>query len=122
MHYVENNQPCKAGDLILMDIGAEYANYSSDMTRSVPVSGKFTPRQKDVYNAVNRVKNEATKMLTPGTIWEDFHVEVGKVMTSELLGLGLLDKSDVQNEKPEWPAYKKIFYAWHEPPHGIRHT
>ena len=115
LHYIENNQPCKAGDLILMDIGAEYANYSSDMTRSVPVSGKFTPRQKDVYNAVNKVKNEATKMLTPGTIWEDYHVEVGKIMTAELLGLGLLDKSDVQNEKKEWPAYKKYFM------HGTSH-
>ncbi len=115
LHYIENNQQCKAGDLILMDIGAEYANYSSDMTRSVPVSGKFTPRQKDVYNAVNRVKNEATKMLTPGTIWADYHVEVGKVMTSELLGLGLLDKNDVQNENSEWPAYKKYFM------HGTSH-
>ncbi|MDD7884624.1 aminopeptidase P family protein [Flavivirga sp. 57AJ16] len=115
LHYVENNQQCKAGDLILMDIGAEYANYSSDMTRSVPVSGKFTPRQKDVYNAVNRVKKEATKMLTPGTIWEDYHIEVGKIMTSELLGLGLLDKNDVQNENPEWPAYKKYFM------HGTSH-
>ncbi len=115
LHYIENNQQCKAGDLILMDIGAEYANYSSDMTRSVPVSGKFTSRQKDVYNAVNRVKNEATKMLTPGTIWADYHVEVGKVMTSELLGLGLLDKNDVQNENSEWPAYKKYFM------HGTSH-
>ncbi|MDO5978519.1 aminopeptidase P family protein [Flavivirga spongiicola] len=115
LHYIENNQPCKTGDLILMDIGAEYANYSSDMTRSVPVSGKFTPRQKDVYNAVNRVKKEATKMLISGALWEDYHIEVGKVMTSELLGLGLLDKNDVQNENPEWPAYKKYFM------HGTSH-
>ena len=115
LHYIENNQQCKEGDLILMDVGAEYANYSSDMTRSVPVSGKFTPRQKDVYNAVNSVKNEATKMLTPGTDWAEYHVEVGKVMTSELLALGLLDKTDVQNENPEWPAYKKYFM------HGTSH-
>ncbi|MDO5972235.1 aminopeptidase P family protein [Flavivirga aquimarina] len=115
LHYIENNQQCKAGDLILMDVGAEYANYSSDMTRSVPVSGKFTPRQKNVYNAVNRVKNEATKMLTPGTVWADYHEEVGKIMTHELLGLGLIDKADVQNENPEWPAYKKYFM------HGTSH-
>ncbi|MDO5972831.1 aminopeptidase P family protein [Flavivirga jejuensis] len=115
LHYIENNRQCKAGDLILMDIGAEYANYSSDMTRSVPVSGRFTPRQKDVYNAVNKVKNEATKMLVSGTIWADYHVEVGKIMTSELQNLGLLNKADVQNENPEWPAYKKYFM------HGTSH-
>ncbi|MEO1031775.1 MAG: aminopeptidase P family protein [Bacteroidota bacterium] len=115
LHYIENNQQCKAGDLILMDVGAEYANYSSDMTRTIPVSGKFTDRQKAVYNAVNRVKNEATKMLVPGTLWEQYHVEVGKLMTSELLGLGLLDKADVQNENPDWPAYKKYFM------HGTSH-
>ncbi|WP_370001019.1 aminopeptidase P family protein [Winogradskyella sp.] len=115
LHYIENNQQCKAGDLILIDAGAEYANYSSDMSRTIPVSGKFTDRQKDVYNAVNRVKNEATKMLVPGTLWEEYHVEVGKLMTSELLGLGLLDKADVQNENPDWPAYKKYFM------HGTSH-
>ncbi len=115
LHYVENNQQCKAGDLILLDTGAEYANYSSDMSRTIPVSGKFTARQKEVYNAVNRVKNDAQKMLVPGTIWADYHVEVGKLMTSELLGLGLLDKADVKNEDPDWPAYKKYFM------HGTSH-
>lgn len=115
LHYIENNQQCKAGDLILMDVGAEYANYSSDMTRTIPVSGKFSKRQKDVYNAVNRVKNEATKLLVPGAYWEQYHVEVGKLMTSELLGLGLLDKADVKNENKEWPAYKKYFM------HGTSH-
>jgi Xaa-Pro aminopeptidase len=115
LHYIENNQQCKAGDLILLDVGAEYANYSSDMSRTIPVSGTFTARQKDVYNAVNRVKNAATKLLTPGTIWADYHVEVGKLMTSELLGLGLIDKADVQNEDPNWPAYKKYFM------HGTSH-
>ncbi|MFB9051767.1 aminopeptidase P family protein [Formosa undariae] len=116
LHYIENNQECKAGDLILLDVGAEYANYSSDMSRTIPVSGKFTDRQKQVYNAINRVKNEATKMLVPGTIWADYHFEVGKLMTSELLGLGLLDKADVQNENPDWPAYKKYFM------HGTSHN
>jgi Xaa-Pro aminopeptidase len=115
LHYIENNQQCKAGDLILLDVGAEYANYSSDMTRMVPVSGRFTDRQKAVYQAVLNVKNEATKMLVPGTFWKQYHVEVGKIMTSELLGLGLLDKVDVQNENPDWPAYKKYFM------HGTSH-
>lgn len=115
LHYIENNQVCQAGDLILLDVASEYANYSSDLTRTIPVSGKYTQRQKDVYNAVLRVKNEATKMLTPGTLWKQYHVEVGKVMTSELLGLGLIDKADVQNENPDWPAYKKYFM------HGTSH-
>ena len=115
LHYIENNQQCKAGDLILLDVGAEYANYSSDMTRMIPVSGRFTDRQKAVYKAVLNVKDEATKMLTTGTLWKQYHVEVGKIMTSELLGLGLIDKADVQNEKPDWPAYKKYFM------HGTSH-
>ena len=115
LHYIQNNQQCMAGDMLLMDVGAEYANYSSDMTRTIPVSGHFTARQKAVYQAVLNVKNEATKMLVPGTIWEEYHREVGKIMTSELLGLGLIDKSDVQNEDPKWPAYKKYFM------HGTSH-
>lgn len=115
LHYIENNQECKAGDMLLMDVGAEYANYSSDMTRTIPVSGRFTDRQRAVYNAVHRVKDEATKMLVPGTIWAEYHKEVGKIMTSELLGLGLIDKADVQNEDPNWPAYKKYFM------HGTSH-
>jgi Xaa-Pro aminopeptidase len=115
LHYIENNQQCRDGDLILMDVGAEYANYSSDMTRTIPVNGRFTKRQKQVYQSVLRVKDEATKMLVPGTLWAEYHKEVGKVMTSELLGLGLLDKADVQNENPDWPAYKKYFM------HGTSH-
>ncbi|WP_209400968.1 aminopeptidase P family protein [Pseudozobellia sp. WGM2] len=115
LHYLENNKQCEAGDLILMDTAAEYANYSSDLTRTIPVSGKFNKRQKEVYEAVLRVKDEATKMLVPGTIWADYHVECGKLMTSELLGLGLLDKADVQNEDKNWPAYKKYFM------HGTSH-
>lgn len=116
LHYIENNQVCREGELILLDTGAEYANYSSDMTRSIPVSGRYSKRQKEVYNAVNNVKKEASKMLVPGTDWADYHVEVGKLMTSELLGLGLLDKADVQNEDPDWPAYKKYFM------HGTSHN
>lgn len=116
LHYVVNNQECKEGDLVLIDAGAEYANYSSDLSRTIPVSGRFTKRQREVYDAVNRVKKEATKMLVPGTDWAQYHVEVGKLMTSELLGLGLLDKADVQNEDPDWPAYKKYFM------HGTSHN
>lgn len=115
LHYIENNQQLKDGDLILMDVAAEYANYSSDMTRTIPANGKFTDRQKSVYSAVLRVKDEATKLLVPGTLWAEYHREVGKIMTSELLGLGLLDKADVQNEDPKWPAYKKYFM------HGTSH-
>ncbi|WP_405563635.1 aminopeptidase P family protein [Polaribacter sp. Asnod6-C07] len=116
LHYIENNQQCKSGDLILFDIAAEYANYKSDLSRTIPVSGRFTERQKAVYNAVNHVKKEATKMLNPGVLWKEYHVEVGKVMTSELLKLNLLDKADVQNEDPNWPAYKKYFM------HGTSHN
>ncbi|MEP3208385.1 MAG: aminopeptidase P family protein [Maribacter sp.] len=115
LHYLENNKQCKDGELILMDVAAEYANYSSDLTRTIPVNGKFTARQAAVYNAVLNVKNEATKMLLPGTLWAEYHKECGKVMTSELLGLGLLDKADVQNEDKDWPAYKKYFM------HGTSH-
>ena len=115
LHYIENNKQCKNGELILMDVGAEYANYSSDMTRTIPVSGKFTERQKQIYNSVLKVKNEATKMLIPGTDWGKYHIEVGKIMSSELLSLGLLDKSDIQNESKENPAYKKFFM------HGTSH-
>ncbi len=115
LHYLENNKQVKDGDMILMDLAAEYANYSSDMTRTIPVNGRFTARQKEVYSAVLRVKDEATKMLVPGTLWAEYHKEVGKLMTSELIGLGLLDKADVQNENPDWPAYKKYFM------HGTSH-
>ena len=115
LHYLENNKECKDGDLILMDLAAEYANYSSDMTRTIPVNGRFTQRQRAVYDAVLRVKDMATSMLVPGTLWAEYHKEVGKLMTAELLGLGLLDKADVQNENPDWPAYKKYFM------HGTSH-
>lgn len=115
LHYIENNKQCKDGELILLDVGAEYANYSSDMTRTIPVSGRFTKRQREIYNAVLNVKNQATKMLIPGADWKQYHIEVGKLMTSELLSLGLLDKSDVENESDENPAYKKYFM------HGTSH-
>ncbi|WP_026897263.1 aminopeptidase P family protein [Daejeonella oryzae] len=115
LHYTDNNQICKDGDVILFDFGAEYANYNADMSRSVPVNGKFTPRQKSVYNAVLKVMNEAKKMLVAGTIWNEYHEEVGKVMESELIGLGLLDKHDVSKQNPAMPLYKKYFM------HGTSH-
>ena len=115
LHYTLNNARCEAGDLILMDVAAEYGNYSSDMTRTIPVSGRFSNRQKEVYQAVMRVGNEATKMLIPGVLWKEYHTEVGKIMTSELLGLGLLNKVTVDNQDPKNPAYKKYFM------HGTSH-
>jgi Xaa-Pro aminopeptidase len=115
LHYIENNQQCQAGDLILMDVAAEYANYRSDLTRTFPVSGRFTERQAAVYNAVLRVKNAATKLLVPGTLWAEYHQAVGEIMTEELLGLGLLDPADVKNQDPHKPAYKKYFM------HGTSH-
>ena len=115
LHYTQNNARCEAGDLILMDVAAEYGNYSSDMTRTIPVSGRFSKRQKEVYQAVMRVGKEATKMLIPGVLWKEYHIEVGKIMTSELLGLGLLNKVTVDNQDPKNPAYKKYFM------HGTSH-
>lgn len=115
LHYVENNKECKAGDVILLDVGAEYGNYASDMTRCVPVSGKFTSRQKDVYNAVLRVMKAATAMLVPGTMHEEYHAEVGILMEKELIGLGLLDATAVANQDPNNPLYKKYFM------HGTSH-
>ena len=115
LHYTLNNKKCKSGELVLIDVAAEYGNYSADVTRTFPVSGVYTERQKKVYNAVLNVKNEATKLLVTGTLWKEYHKEVGKIMTSELIGIGLLDKSDIQNQDPENPAYKKYFM------HGTSH-
>ena len=115
LHYKENNKQCKNGDLILFDIAAEYANYKSDLSRTIPTNGRFTKRQKAVYNAVLHVKKEASKMLVPGVLWKEYQLEVGKIMTAELLKLGLISKADVQNENNDWPAYKKYFM------HGTSH-
>ena len=98
-----------------MDFGAEYANYASDMTRCVPVNGKFTERQKEVYNAVLRVMKEATKMLVPGNYLNQYHIEVGKLMEKELLCLGLLTQEEISQQTAEKPAYKKYFM------HGTSH-
>nr|WP_294940689.1 aminopeptidase P family protein [uncultured Mucilaginibacter sp.] len=115
LHYIDNNQVCKDGDVILLDFGAEYANYNADMTRSIPVNGRFTKRQREVYDAVLRVMKAATQMIVAGTIWNEYHDEVGKIMESELIGLGLLDKHDVAKQDPKSPLYKKYFM------HGTSH-
>lgn len=115
LHYIENNKQCMDGDLILLDVGAEYANYSSDLTRTIPVNGRYTDRQKAVYNAVLHVKKEAEKLLVPGTMMQEYHKEVGRIMEAELIKLKLIDATDVKNQNPEWPAYKKYFM------HGTSH-
>ncbi len=115
LHYIDNNQECKDGDLLLMDFGAEYANYASDLSRTIPVNGKFTDRQKDVYNAVLRVQKAAIDLLRPGMNIHDYHKEVGLMMEKELIGLGLITEEDVKNQDPAKPAYKKYFM------HGTSH-
>ncbi len=115
LHYVDNNKACRDGEVILMDVGARYANYHADMTRSIPVNGRYTKRQRAVYEAVLKVMREAMELLTPGNTIPQYHREVGEIMQSELLGLGLLDKTDIKNQDPEKPAYKKYFM------HGTSH-
>lgn len=115
LHYIENNKECFDGDVILLDVGAEYANYASDLTRCIPVSGRFTARQKEVYNAVLHVKNEAEKLLVPGTMMADYHKQVGLLMEEQLVKLKLISLSDIKSQNPDWPAYKKYFM------HGTSH-
>ena len=116
LHYIDNNKMCKDGDILLMDFGAEYANYASDLTRTVPVNGRFSERQKNVYNAVHRVMKEATNMLRPGTDHKKMQQEVIKIMEEELIGLGLFDREDVKKQDPSKPMYKKYFM------HGTSHS
>ena len=115
LHYIENNNLCQDGEVILLDVAAEYANYSSDLTRCLPVNGRFSERQKAVYNAVLHVKKEAEKLLVPGTLLPDYHKQVGLLMEEQLVLLGLISLEDIKNQKPEWPAYKKYFM------HGTSH-
>ena len=115
LHYVKNNRQCKDGDLVLMDFGAEYANYASDLTRTIPVNGKFTPRQKEIYNAVLRVQKAAVQMLTPGNTFETYNKKIGLIMEKELIGLGLLDAKAIKNQPPDNPLYKQYFM------HGASH-
>jgi Xaa-Pro aminopeptidase len=115
LHYTANNTQCRDGDVILLDVAAEYANYASDLTRCIPVGGKFSERQKAVYNAVLRVLKAATLMLVPGNTIEKYHAEVGKLMEQELIHLGLLKAEDVAAQNPDAPLYKKYFM------HGTSH-
>lgn len=115
LHYIENNKQCKKGDVILLDVAAEYANYASDLTRCLPVSGEFSKRQKDVYNAVLRVMRYASSLLKPGNNIIDYHNAVGKFMEEELIKLKLLSLSDVKKQNPKNPLYKKYFM------HGTSH-
>ena len=115
LHYIDNNKKCSSGDILLMDFGAEYANYASDLTRTVPVNGQFSKRQKEVYNSVLYVMKESTKMLRVGTIIEEYHKEVGKIMESELIKLNLLNSHDVKKQDPKNPLYRKYFM------HGTSH-
>lgn len=115
LHYLENNQECKDGDLLLMDVGAEYANYASDLSRTIPVNGRFTDRQRAVYDSVYSVMQDAMNLLKPGVTLADYHSNVGDLMTEQLLELGLISTEEVKNQNPEWPAYKKYFM------HGTSH-
>ena len=115
LHYVTNNNFCKNSDVILMDFGAEYANYNADITRCLPINGKFSARQKQVYEAVLRIMKAAIKMLVVGNTMENLRKEVGKIMEFELIELGLLKADDVEKQSEDAPLYKKYF------PHGISH-
>src|SRR5437762_11927367 len=115
LHYISNDQECKAGELVLMDFGAEYGGYNADLTRTVPVSGKFTRRQKTVYNACLHLHDFAKSLLKPGITVLDYTEKVGDEATNVFLKIGLLKKSDVKNEDPENRAYRKYLY------HGISH-
>jgi Xaa-Pro aminopeptidase len=115
LHYVSNNQECKEGEIILMDFGAEYGNYCADLTRTVPVSGKFTRRQKTVYNACLHLHQYAASILKPGISILDYTDKVGDEATIVFQKIGLLKKSDIKNENPSDRAYRKYLY------HGISH-
>ncbi|AIZ64578.1 X-Pro aminopeptidase [Hymenobacter sp. DG25B] len=115
LHYVSNDRQCKDGDVILLDFGAEYANYAADLSRSIPVNGTFTKRQRQVYDAVLRVMKFATSQLVAGNNIEDYHAAVGRTMEQELIKLDLLNEQDVRNQDPAAPLYKKYFM------HGTSH-
>jgi Xaa-Pro aminopeptidase len=115
LHYIDNSKVCKDGDILLLDVGAEYGNYNADMTRTIPVNGKFTKRQKEVYNAVLRIQREAMKILKAGVVYFDYHKEVQKITEAELIKLKLIDKTDVKNQNPDKPLFTKYFM------HGTGH-
>ncbi|MBX7180496.1 MAG: aminopeptidase P family protein [Bacteroidia bacterium] len=115
LHYIENNKPCLDGDVILMDFGANYANYNADLTRCIPVNGKFTKRQKEVYNSVLKVHRQIKDLMVPGKALDDLRKAAGLMIQDELLSLGLITTNDVKNASPERPAFFKYY------PHGIGH-
>lgn len=115
LHYIVNDQVCNDGDVLLLDVGAEYANYNADLTRTIPVNGRFSKRQRDVYDAVLRVQKAAMKMLKPGVMYFEYHKEVQKITESELVRLKLLDKHDIRKQDPDQPLFRKYFA------HGTSH-
>jgi Xaa-Pro aminopeptidase len=115
LHYIDNDKVCNDGDILLLDVGAEYANYNADLTRTIPVNGKYTKRQKEVYNSVLKVQREAMKLLKPGEMYYDYHREVQKITESELIKLKLIDKTDVKNQDKNKPLFLKYFM------HGTGH-
>jgi Xaa-Pro aminopeptidase len=115
LHYIDNNKTCRDGDLLLLDIGAEYGNYNADLSRTIPVNGRYTDRQKAIYNAVLRVFKAAKQMLVPGNTLNNLNKEVGLIMQEELIELGILNKDKVKSQDPTSPLYKKYFM------HGTSH-
>jgi len=115
LHYVDNNQECKDGELILMDFGAEYGNYNADLSRTIPVNGKFSKRQKEVYNACLAVHMYCASILKPGINYADYINKVNTEMERQLVKIGLIAKADIKNQDPANPAWRKYFY------HGIGH-
>jgi Xaa-Pro aminopeptidase len=115
LHYITNHCQCQDGEMLLLDVAANYGNYNADLTRTIPVNGRFTQRQRQVYDAVLRIFRECRQILRPGVIIREYQEEVAKIMTSELIGLGLLKREDVEKQDPDKPLYKKYF------PHGTSH-
>jgi Xaa-Pro aminopeptidase len=115
LHYLTNSETCKNGDLLLLDVGASYANYNADMTRTIPVNGRFSPRQKQVYNSVLKVMRQSIAGLVPGKKMREWNREAGEMIERELVELGLISMDDIRNQDPDWPAYKKYFM------HGLGH-
>ncbi|MBN2254525.1 MAG: aminopeptidase P N-terminal domain-containing protein [Deltaproteobacteria bacterium] len=115
LHYVKNDDQCRDGDLVLMDFGAEYANYVSDVTRTVPVNGRFSQRQREVYDSVLRIQREAMQLLRPGMLFRDYNREVGSIVERELIGLGLINSDEILEQNPDNPMYRKYYM------HGTSH-
>jgi Xaa-Pro aminopeptidase len=115
LHYIDNALPCKDGDMLLLDVGASYANYNADMTRTIPVNGRFSPRQKQVYQAVHAVLDYATEIMQPGVFWVDYQKEVERFMEGQLIDLGLFSHADVEKQNPANPLFKRYFM------HGVAH-